>query len=213
MSDLRAISVISPSRPTSGLADLRMTPDGALYTVKHGLSVGIEGRVFGAYAGSITTPLTTAATTAIVNTTPHLWVRVPEGTAIIPLSCKLTIESSGITTQGEASILIAQNDIGSGTSTAATGPVSLNTAAPVVSACTARNLATGAATAPTNPLELTRFSWALSTANTTFEWNVGQLGYWPIVRGAGSFAMYLGGNAVVYYAQMQWMELNEAGLS
>ena len=213
MSDLRAISVLSPSRPTSGLADLRMTPDGALYTADYGLSVGIEGRIFGCNAGGVTTPLTTAVTTAIVDATPHLWVRVPDGTVIIPLSCKLTIESSGITTQGEASILIAQNDIGSGTSTAATGPVSLNTAAPVVSACTVRNLATGAATAPTTPLELTRFSWALSTADTTFQWNVGQLGYWPIVRGPGTFAMYLGGNAVVYYAQMQWMELSEAGLS
>lgn len=216
MSDLRAlIQNLSVGRHGSSAApnSLRMTPDGALYTAPYPLSAAVEGNVFGMNAGTVTTPLSTAATTALANTTPHAWVRVPDGTVIIPLYASITVETSGITTQGEASIVIAQNDIGNGTSSAGTGPVSFNTAAPVTSACTVRALATGATTAPTNPLELARFSFAASTVNTNFTWTGGEHGYWPIVRGAGSWAIYLGGNAVGYFAQMIWVELSESGLS
>ena len=214
MSDARASINNSPSRVKDRFNELRMTPDGALYRADLGLSVGLEGRIFGMNAGLVTTPLTTAATSVIANTIPHAWVRVPDGTVIVPLYAKITIESSGATTQGEAAILIAQNDIGNGTSSAAdAGPVALNTAVPVVSSCTARQLATVAATVPTNPLELQRFSWAASAANTSFEWNPVNTGVYPMVRGAGSWAIYLGGNAVIYYAQMVWMEFSETGYS
>lgn len=215
MTDLKALTRnTSVDRIPTGWVNLRNTPDGALFTAPQGLGVGFEGRIFGANMGLVTTPLTTAATTAIGNTIPHAWIRVPDGTAIIPLYAKLTIEGSGITTQGEAEMLIAQNDIGNGTSTAAdAGPICLNTAAPVTSACTARQLATGAATAPTNPLDLARWSFALSTVNTSFEWRGQEYGVTPVIRGAGSWAIYLGGNAVIYYIQMVWIELSESGIS
>ena len=215
MTDLKAFTRnTSVDRVPTGWTNLRSSPDGALYRVDYGFSLGVEGRTFAANMGVVTTPLATAATTAIVNTTPHAWIRVPDGTAIIPLYAKVVVESHSITTQGEISVLIAQNDIGNGTSTAATaGPISLNTAAPVTSACTARNLATGAATAPTSPLELTRFSFAASAVDQIFIWDAAKLGVFPVVRGAGTWAIYLGGNAVNYYAQMIWAELAEAGIS
>ena len=216
MSDLRAlIQNVSVGRKGSSdhPSPLRMTPDGALYTAAYPLSAAVEGNVFGMNAGTVTTPLSTAATTAIVNTTPHAWVRVPDGTVIIPLYASVTIETSGITTQGELSIVIAQNDIGNGTSSAGTGPVSFNTAAPVTSACTVRALATAATTAPTNPLELYRASFAASTVNTNFTWYAEREAYYPVLRGAASWAIFLGGNAVGYYAQMVWVELSETGIT
>ena len=214
MTDLNAlVNNTSVSRTGLGWTSLRATPDGALYTTDVGGSLGIEGRIFAANMGLVTTPLATAATTAIVNTTPHAWIRVPDGTAIVPLYARIVVESQSITTQGEISLLIAQNDIGNGTSSAAdAGPINLNTAAPVTSACTARQLATGAATAPTNPLELTRFSFAASAVNQAFEWDARSLGVFAVVRGEGSWAIYIGGNAVNYYAQMVWAELSEADI-
>ena len=215
MTNLNAlVNNTSVSRTGLGWTNLRSTPDGALYTRDIGGSLGVEGRIFAANMGLVTTALATAATTAIVNTTPHAWIRVPDGTAIVPLYARIVVESQSITTQGEISLLIAQNDIGNGTSSAAdSGIIALNTAAPVTSACTARQLATGAATAPTNPLELTRFSFAASAVNQAFEWDARSLGVYPVVRGAGSWAIYLGGNAVVYYAQMIWAEFPEGTLS
>ena len=215
MTDLRARAKnLTPTRWLSGLHDLRATTDGALYTAGHGLSAGLEGRIFGANMGVVTTPVAIAATVAIVDTSPQAWIRVPDSTVIIPLYAKFVVEATGITTQGEISHLIAQNDIGNGTSSAAdVGPVNLNTAVPAASTCTARQDATGAATAPTNPLELSRFSFAASAVNQHFEWSGGNLGVYPIVRGAGSWAMYIGGNAASWYGQMVWMEFTEASVT
>src|SRR3990167_3502936 len=122
MTDIRALVVntsVGRNGTSQAPAELRATPDGALYTAELGLSTGIEGRTFAAHMGQITTPLTTAVTTALSNTTPHAWVRVPDGTVIIPIYARITFEGSGATTQGEISIWIAQNDIGNGTSSAA----------------------------------------------------------------------------------------------
>ena len=214
MTDLNAlVNNTSVSRTGLGWTSLRATPDGALYTRDMGGSLAVEGRIFAPNMGRVTTPLATAATTAIVDTPPHAWIRVPDGTAIVPLYARIVVESASITTQGEISLLIAQNDIGNGTSSAAdSGIIALNTAAPVTSACTARQLATAAATAPTNPLELTRFSFAASAVNQAFEWDARALGVFAVVRGAGSWAIYIGGNAVNYYAQMVWAELSEADI-
>ena len=191
---------------------LRSTPDGALFIADANLAASFEGRLFGANMGVVTTPVTTAATTAITNTIAHAWVRVPALTAIVPVYCRVVVESSGATTQGEGSVIIAQNDIGVTGAVAVAGPISLNTAAPVTSNCLPRQLGT-ATTAPTNPIELTRFSFAASAVNQHFEWNARELGIYPVVRGAGTWAIYLGGNAVVYYAQMIWAEFPEGTLS
>ena len=215
MSDIRAwVQNQSVGRAGTGtFGGLRMTPDGALYVADLNLSAAIEGRLFGANMGSVTTPAATAATTAITNTIASAWVRVPDGTAIVPVYARVVVESNGITTQGEASILIAQNDIGAGSGAAATaGPVSLNTAVPLTSNCTPQQIAT-ASTAPTSPVELARFSFAASAVDQIFEWKARTLGTFPVVRGAGSWAIYIGGNAVNFFAQMIWAEFPEGTLS
>ena len=214
MSDLRAfIQNLSVGRASSGtLAGLRMTPDGALYTADVALAAAIEGRIFGANSGVVTTPAATAATTAITNTIASHWIRVPDGTVIVPLYCRIVVEANGATTQGEISVLTAQNDIGTSGVAATVGPLSLNTAGPVTSNCFARQIAT-ASTAPTNPAELTRFSFAASAVNQHFEWNARELGIYPLIRGAGTWAIYIGGNAVSFYAQTVWAEFPEGTLS
>src|SRR4030067_977032 len=120
MTDLNAlVNNTSVSRTGLGWTSLRSTPDGALYTRDIGGSLGVEGRIFAANMGLVTTPLATAATTAIVDTTPHAWIRAPDGTAIVPLYAKIVVESASITTLGEISLLIAQTAIGNAPSSQA----------------------------------------------------------------------------------------------
>ena len=216
MSDIRAfVKNTSVGRAGDGtLAGVRMTPDGALYVAQYPLSASIEGRLFGCHWGTVTTPLATAATTAIVAARPMAWIRVPDGTTIFPLNLEITMEATGITTQGEISVAIAQNDVGNGTSTAGTsGIIALNTAALVTSNCSHRHLATADVTAETSLLELKRFSFAASAVNQAYSWNAAREGIWPVLRGPASLLVYIGGNAVNFFAQAQFIEVTEASVS
>lgn len=213
MSDLRGYSIADPS-VADGWVAAHSDKFGNLYTLPAELGLGVAGRLFGAHFGTTTTPLATAATTAIAVKRPQAWLTVADGTAIVPLSCNILVESCGATTQGEISIVIAQNNVGAGTSTAGTsGALSLNTAAPRTSAVTSYQLATGDTTAETNPLEIKRFAFAASAVNQDFTWNARQLVIPLVLRGPASFLVYIGGNAVNFYAQMQWMEFAETALS
>lgn len=188
----------------------RMLSGGEAIVEERLLALGIEGKLFGAHFGTVTTPLVTAATTAIVATSPQAWIRVPDGTLIIPLSAELVVEATGITTQGEISIATAKNDVGNGTSAAGTsGPINLNTAETGVGNCTARQLATAAVTAETSLLELKRFSFAVSAVNQEFAWRAANNRVYPILRGPASWLIYIGGNAVNFFAQLVWAELPE----
>ena len=75
-----------------------------------------------------------------------------------------------------------------------------------MSACLPRQLGT-ATTAPTNPIELDRFGFAASAVNQKFVWDARTQGVYPVVRGLGTWAIYVGGNAVNLFIQMVWLEL------
>lgn len=131
----------------------RMTRDGALFEASWAESHALEGRIFTANMGTVTTPLTFLVTAA---NRPDAWIRVPDGTMIIPLVCTVALEAYAGTAT-EIDIRTAQNDIGSGTSSAAAvGPQSNHTGAPYASNCVARQLATGDTTAETSPLTVWR---------------------------------------------------------
>ena len=214
MSDLRIFNQNLTVGRNNGWRALRGTSDGALYVADYALSASIEGRVMGCHFGTLTTPLATAATTAITTLRPQAWVRIPDGTVIIPLAVDVLVESTGITTQGEISIAMCIVDPGDGTAAAGTlQPVSLNAAAPVTSNCTTRQLATGDITAETGLRELKRFSFAASAVNQDFTWNAAQTLVVPVLRGPAGLLVYIGGNAVNFFAQMQWIELAESAVS
>ena len=197
-----------------GYRDAAITQDGALYVAQYALAASIEGRLMGCHFGTLTTPLATAATTAIATLRPQAHVRVPDGTAIIPLAVNILVETSGATTQGEIAIATTTVDPGDGTGAAGTQqPVGLNTARPVTSNCTTRQLMTGDITAETGLLELKRFTFAADTDNQDFTWNAMQSLVVPILRGPAGLLVYIGGNAVSFYCQMQWIELTEASVS
>ena len=214
MSDIRVFNQnLTPGR-NAGWGGLRGTQDGAAYLAPYALSASIEGRLMGCHFGTLTTPLATAATTAIATLRPQAWVRIPDGTAIIPLAVNVLVESAGATTQGEIAIAMCIVDPGDGTGAAGTlQPVSLNAAAPVTSNCTTRQLATGDITAETGLRELKRFSFAASAVNQDFTWNAAGNLVVPVLRGPAGLLVYIGGNAVNFFCQMQWIELAESSVS
>lgn len=173
----------------------------------------LSGNIFMAFMGTLTTPLATAATSAVAFDIPHAWIRVPSGTAIIPLYAKVTVEAAGATTQGEIIVISTSNDVGDGTSSAAAGgPLNTNTGSSATSLCTARQLASVAVTTPTGVREMERFSFAASAVNGSFIHNRASTRPLDIIRGPGTWMINIGGNAVSYYAQMYWAEYLEADL-
>ena len=175
------------------------------------VQAGREGRLFGSHHGTVTTPLATAATTAIVARRPMAWLRIPAGTLIIPVSVRIVVEAAGATTQGEISLCSTTNDVGAGTSSAGTsGALNKNTDSANVSLCTPLQLATADVDAETGLLEHARFSFAASAVNQSFNWpDPGSKDDLPYLRGDASWLLYIGGNAVSFYAQFSWAEYLE----
>lgn len=173
---------------------------------------GADGRLFGCHFGTVTTPLVTAATTAITARQPQAWLRIPNGTLIIPTAVQITVEVTGATTQGEISLCSTTNDVGNGTSAAGTsGALNKNTASSNTSNVTQRQLATAAdVTAETGLLEYQRFSFAAAAVNLAFNWSGPESDDMPFLRGPASWLLYIGGNAVNFYAQFSWVEYDEA---
>lgn len=170
-----------------------------------------EGNLFGCHFGTVTTPIATPATTAIVARRPQAWLRIPAGRLVIPVSVRIVVEASGATTQGEISLCSTTNDVGAGTSTAGTSAViNKNTDSATTSSCTPLMLATADVTLETGLLEHARFSWAASAVNQSFNWpDPGSINDLPYLRGDASWLLYIGGNAVNFYAQFSWAEYDE----
>lgn len=212
MSDMRYIPDVTPQRQTSDTdnwAAWRGTRDGAPSVIDWATARSMEGRVFGANMGSLTTPLTFLVYGA---NRPDAWLRVPDATAIIPLYVNVALEDAA-GTDTEIFIIVAANDIGNGTSTAATaGPVSWRTDAPVTSAVTARHLATADTTAATTPIEVFRTTYGSAEGTGNDARNV----LWaprvpPVLMGPASLIVYVAATTTqaTGFVQFAWVEVPE----
>lgn len=174
---------------------------------------GLAGKLYGANFGSLTAPLTTPATSAITVLRPMAWLRVPDGTAIYIIRNKVVVESAGATTQGEIALAISDIDVGNGTSAAATLLENLNNTlknvATADSLVTGRQLASADVVSPAVPFEVNRYSFAASAVDLEFEWKANEEGILIPITGPGTFLIYIGGNAVNFFAQTLWYETKE----
>ena len=164
MSDLRIVpwsGSLSAVTADGNWTGHQGTRDGAAFMADWMEKLALMGRVFHAANGSVTTPLTFLVTAA---NRPDAWVRVPSGTSILPIKVNYALEAFAGTVT-EIDLRVAENDIGNGTSTAATaGPRGSRTDNPITSNCTVRHLATADTTAETNPLSLFRRTIAAAEA-------------------------------------------------
>ena len=137
--------------------------EGSMSVVDFRMRMAAAGMVYNANFGNGATAL---AFKAFAANRPDAWIRVPTGVMLIPLRETVALESMA----GTATIIdirTCQNDIGNGTSAAATvAPTPTRTDALVApnAGIIARQLATGDTTAETNPLSIWRQEYIL--ANT-----------------------------------------------
>src|SRR5689334_5470783 len=93
------------------------TKDGAAFGADYWLKLALEGRLFLASVGTLTTPVTFSI--GLTALQPSVVVDVPAGTAIIPLYLNVHLEASAGTIN-EVVFLTSESAIGAGTSTAIT---------------------------------------------------------------------------------------------
>lgn len=193
------------------------TKDGALYTADWIQRQIVKGNGYIANMGSLSAP-ETLQTAVITTLRPSFWVRVPEGTTIIPIYASVTAEDTAATGNLEIALGASPIDPGNGTSSAATfGPVNLNTGKSNGSNCTPRQDASGNCTAASDPtsnfwreIKFEDNAQTPATAGKShFEWE--PLGRMPVIEGPGALHMSIGAiagaAAVIAFACAQWIEL------
>ena len=170
----------------------------------------IAGKLFAANFGTLSAVIRLLGT-GIVDRRPQAWIRVPQGTTIIPLLVEVEVELAGAAVF-ELSVLQCSNDVGEGTSAAATvGPVNLNTRLGSDSGlCTPRQLASADVTAEENAVELKHQTYASGVDNARFRYNPRDSGIISVLHGPATIALYGGGTDVDVFVKIVWMEFESA---
>lgn len=184
--------------------------DGTISTVdwKQRMFAAGYGQV--ANMGGVVTPLTFLVTAA---NRPDAWLRVPATRAIIPVLVNVVLVAS-TGTNTNIDVRTCQNDIGNGTSTAATvGPINMRTdSAGLSSLVVPRHLATADTTAETNPVSVYRKSFGPISDLTTpggadrgIEWAPAA---GPLLVGASTLEVFVDATTAqaTGYVIMQWIE-------
>jgi hypothetical protein len=175
----------------------------------------IEGKTYHAQQGDAGTKLDFAET-AYDEDQPQFALRIPTGTVVIPLSLVYTFQDMA-GTDNQVIWSTTTNDIGSGTSTAAT----ISNMRPDVtkaSTCTARSLYTANATAATGLFEFARFLDAFADAATgphpRFEWNIRTAAAIPVLKGPATLQshVFATGDGPEGFGEFVWAEFDAAAL-
>ncbi len=223
MSDIRFIAGhTSQNRARDGqYIGARSTRDGALFVAPWVQALVLEGKVFGANAGSVTTGIAGHAT--IDADQPEMAIRAASDTLVLmPLDLGAYLET-GATTLGIHELMwaVSNIDVGAGTSTAGTA-FNLNMSASASASASVRVAYTGNGTDPLtagNFLELGRQSGLIDADAATsglqllpLRWSA-LSGPAPIVARTGSIVGYAGGLAsAMAYLTAIWAEFSQSDI-
>lgn len=200
-----------------GTMDLRCARDGVLFTAPWLLAMAMEGRMYCAGAGSITTAITWEATAACDMTKAAVMVDVPSGTTIIPVSIQLQMEAFGTNAIFECAAHIGSGGITAG-GTAVT-VTNLRSDAPDTTECTVTSDLTGATALTTNICEFWRDGLQSAITKATavnniankddfkFVWTLTESSAFPIVIGAGQLFVTQGSQAGTGFCKVVWIEI------
>ena len=170
----------------------------------------VAGKLFAANFGTLSTVIRLLGA-GIVDRRPQAWIRVPLNTTIIPLLVEVEVELAGAAVF-EMSVLQCSNDVGNGTSAAASiGPVNLNTRlGSDAGQCAARQLASADVDVEVNAVELQMQTYASGVDNVRFRYNPRDSGIVSVLHGPATLALYGGGTDVDCFVKIVWMEFNSA---
>lgn len=196
--------------------DLRSTRDGVLFTAPWLMAMAMEGRMYIADVGTLTTPITWTGTAACDMTKAACMIDVPSGTTIIPVSIQLYMEAFGTNAIFECAAHIGSGGVSAG-GTAVT-VTNLRSDAPDTTECTVTSDLTGATALTTNISEFWRdglqsaITKATAVANVAnmdafkFGWSLADSSAFPIVIGAGQLVVTQGSQAGSGFAKIVWVE-------
>ncbi len=219
MSDLRIkTGVSSPTRVTSDgqWINARGSRSGALYTADWLQAMAMEGRMFVANAGTITTPITFGAG-SIDSTEPDLHLAVADGTTAFLVSLDIVVEAYGSTAIFEFMAAIGEG--GTAGADTATVPTNLRTDAPVSTTSVVGNAsAADAVYMTTNISEFWRGGLAkavtIGTADDdssiqkeTYHWSARESGKYPILVGAAQLQVHCAAQASTGFITAVWVEV------
>jgi len=195
--------------PSAQTGDVAITRQGALIAQDQILEWTLQGKTFHAQIGDAVT-LVDFVETAYDEDQPQFALRVPAGATVIPFSLSAEFQDmAGTNTHVIWSM--CNNDIGNGTSTAATISA-MRSDAPVATLCTARSLYTANATAATAPKEIIRWVDAFADVNTFvpahFKWDLMSSGVVPVLVGPATLFMHAVSttDGPEGFAEVAWVE-------
>ncbi len=192
----------------------RSTRDGALFTADWIDGLIMEGRVFGANVGTLTSAATFAA--AMVADEADILIDIPDGTIGIPLSIEYTLQTG---TAGLSEVCaVASSVLGAASSGDSLTIYSLRLDQPISSVATATGaITTGGNTTPYsgNYLEFFRDGYATDpsvtgTPSPTYRWSAKTSGFFPIIVDGGSITIFHGAAAATGFITVTWAELPES---
>lgn len=231
MADIRGKSQLAGMDFTNRTyRDVRLSPDGAIFSAPWYQSLVFAGVVYHAYAGGVSTGI--AGHAAADADQPEFAVLVPDGTEVMPLFCEANMESYETTLGIHELIWVASNiSVGAGTSTLFTGDagaangqgMNMRMDKPFGSASTVRHTYSANGTDPLtagNFIELAREAGNFDSDAATS----GIKGMtciasalnrpMPVIKDAGTLLGYGGGGTTAnYYFKAVWAENAEGWLS
>lgn len=219
MSDIRYLSATSSvTRVSADQAYLGVqgTRDGAIFTADWFMARALEGRMFSANSGVDTTPATHAGVYDANG--PDYHIHVPAGTLIVP--CYIGVKYEAIGTESEMEVIALASSTGD-SSVTGTGLTIMNMRmdAPVASLCTATGAVAAAGVTDPNagnfiefwraghPLADTPATGENDRAEHVYEWKSGEMGFAPVIPGAGSLSVYATGQAATGFITVVWVEV------
>jgi len=191
--------------------------DGTLFTQEWCQSMVLEGRVFCAQAGLLSTAITWTATATNDQTKPAMFLAVPSGTTVIPLYIAVYMEAFGLTAQSECEALTGTGAVSAGGTAMAI--TNMRSDAPITSLCTATSDITGG-TAPTANISAfwrdgEQFTITKSAGSATaavsdphnFTWKRSDTIVAPVIKGAGQLLVTQGSQAGTGFGKIIFIEL------
>jgi hypothetical protein len=192
------------------------TRDGAPFSADWVLARCLEGRVFVANAGTITSPITFGA--GSMSETEHdLAIYVPSGTTIGILAVNIQMEAFGTSAIFECMAKVGTYTTANTGGTAIT-PRNLRTDSPFSSNCTIYSACTTTASTTLTGPEFFRDGRQVAKSLTTaagvhvaqpfkYSWVHKAAGYIPIVVGAGACAVYAAAQAGTGFISVMYVEI------
>lgn len=223
MSVITGVSSVSRATEDDHRMNARSTRDGALFTADWIMAMCLEGRVFCAQAGLLTTAITWTATATNDQTKPAVFIDVPSGTTIVPIEIQLYMEAFGTNAQFECEAITGTGGVSAGGT--AVSITNMRSDAPFTSLCTATSDITGGTACTTNVNAFWRdgqqFAITKSAGSATaaagdpnkFVWRLTDGLYAPVVVGAGQLMVTQGSQAGTGFCKVIFAEVPSTSIA